>query len=269
MPRQQKRSGFLQVKAAQVLADSLCVTNSTSLNGPISNAYTVDAAGGAQTITAAELISGYMYNGAAGADVALTLPGADAVQTALLADGIVTAAGYKLPSISINVTDAFNLTVTAGTGETVIGPSINNNTAKVEYIFTAAATATATVILSKTLPTERAYTIDTATTPAPTATEVIDGFFSAATYDAANCVLPAATDIQTELLTRGITSAAGMKFPVLVFDNAGGANTLTVTAADGTITILGNPAIAANLSAVVHYIMTGAATASAVVVVTG
>jgi hypothetical protein len=114
--------------------------------GSITQGTTVETGGGADTITAAQIINGYAYVGAAGGSVALTLPGADAIQTALTAMGITSAAGTRLPPLIVEVTDANALTVTAGTGETVHGTAaVNNKTAIIHYIFTGAAAAVAIV----------------------------------------------------------------------------------------------------------------------------
>lgn len=123
-----------------ILASTVVVGNGLTTTG------TVDTTGGAQTITADELIRGYTYTAAAGGAVALTLPGADAVQAELATRNITSAAGMRLPPIIIDVSDANNLTVTAGTGETILGsPVVNNTCAVAHYVFTAAATATCVV----------------------------------------------------------------------------------------------------------------------------
>ena len=110
--------------------------------GSITQGTTVETGGGAQSPSAIQLINGYAYVGAAAAGVNLTLPGADAIQTALTNMGIISAAGTRLPPIIIVVTDANNLTVSGGTGETVHGTAaINNKTAIIHYIFTGAATS--------------------------------------------------------------------------------------------------------------------------------
>jgi len=118
-------------------------TGSTTMQGT----YATNA--GAFAVTAAQLISGFTNTGAAGGAVALTLPGADAVQTALAAKGITSAAGLRLPPMVIEVTDANALTVTAAAAanETVHGGAINNTTAVVHYVFTGAATADVFVVL--------------------------------------------------------------------------------------------------------------------------
>mgnify|MGYP006906343768 FL=1 len=114
--------------------------------GSITQGTTVETGGGAKTITAAQIINGYAYVGVAGSSVALTLPGADAIQTALAAMGITSAAGTRLPPLIVEVTDANDLTVTAGTGETVHGTAaVNNKTAIIHYIFTGADSAVAIV----------------------------------------------------------------------------------------------------------------------------
>ena len=109
------------------------------------------SAGGVRIITAAELISGFSYRGAAGGGGALTLPGAAATAAVLLARGITAAAGLRLPPIFVEVTDANALTVTAAAAadETVVGAAdvaVNNQCAIVMYMFTGAATAHAYVV---------------------------------------------------------------------------------------------------------------------------
>ena len=114
--------------------------------GGIVKKVTLDT-GGTGTITAAQLIAGFAYSGAAGGSVGLTFPGTDTVQTALAAMGVTSAAGTMLPPIPVFVSDSNNLTVTAGTGETVRGTAaINNETAIIYYVFTGAATADIIVV---------------------------------------------------------------------------------------------------------------------------
>lgn len=107
---------------------------------------TVNTAGSSASPTAAQMIGGYLYHGAAGASVAFTLPGADAIQTALAAVGITTASAMCLPDTWISVTDGNDLTVTAGTGETVTALTgtavVNNERVILRYVFSGAATAT-------------------------------------------------------------------------------------------------------------------------------
>lgn len=106
-----------------------------------------NSAGGADTISASELLAGYHYDGAAGGAVALTLPNVADLQAALLARGIASEAGMSLPLCTVNVTDANNLTVTAGTGGTVVGTAaVNNTAAAVQVVFTAANTYNAFVL---------------------------------------------------------------------------------------------------------------------------
>lgn len=100
-----------------------------------------DATGGAIGVTATQLIGGYSYIGAAGAGVALTMPAAADVQAELLTHNITSAAGLRLTPIWIEVTDANDLTVTAAGGGTVHGTAaVNDTTAQVLPIFSAAAT---------------------------------------------------------------------------------------------------------------------------------
>lgn len=121
----------------------------TALAAPADTNAVVNTDGGAATITAAELVAGYTYHGAAGASVALTLPTVAAVNAVLAAKGIRPYAGYRLPQpILIFVTDANALTVTAGTGFTVIGKAVavNDETAAVYIVYTSATAAKAIVV---------------------------------------------------------------------------------------------------------------------------
>lgn len=116
--------------------------------------YTVDTAGGAQTITAAELVHGYYYKGDPGAGVALTMPTAASVQAYLLTRGITSVAGMRLRDILIDVTTANALTVTGNTGVSVLGAgaattvAVNDKGAVCRVIFTGAATIDVIVTLS-------------------------------------------------------------------------------------------------------------------------
>ena len=121
----------------------------TRLNGgTITQGVTVDTSGGVQNISVTELINGYMYLGAAGDNVNLTFPGAASVKAALANMGIISAAGTKLPSVIVEVTDSFNLSVVAnGSDETVHGTAaINNGTATIHYVFTTATDAAIVVV---------------------------------------------------------------------------------------------------------------------------
>lgn len=130
------------------------VSGSLNVNGGITGAAvigsgTLNTAGGAAAITAAQLLGGYSYAGAAGGAVALTLPSAASVQAALAAVGVTSAAGTRLVNpISIDVSDANALTVTAGAGVTVLGTAAVNNTSAVVHItFTGAAAYNAVVVV--------------------------------------------------------------------------------------------------------------------------
>ena len=143
-------SGSTLARSTLTAGDGISITNG---NGTISiansniyqipNVYTT---GGSDIPTAAHLINGYMYNGDAGGSgtPTLTFPGAVAVQSALNNIGITSAAGTKLPTIYVRVTDANNLTVTANTAatETIVGTeAINNTTKRIDYVFTGTDTA--------------------------------------------------------------------------------------------------------------------------------
>lgn len=98
---------------------------------------TVDTSGGAQTVSVSEFLQGYYYVGAAGGGVALTLPDKADIAAALTAQGISAPSGYRLPPLVIDVSDANALTVTAGTGGTVLGTAaVNNTCAVVHSVFT-------------------------------------------------------------------------------------------------------------------------------------
>jgi len=124
----------------------LDIWRSSSLGSmAIRNAY--NGGGGAVNLTAAQVIGGYTYIGAAGAAVNFTYPGAAAVQTELAAKGITSLAGLRIePSVLIVNTDpgANAITVTAGAGETVYGTAAipaGGASATVHYVFTDAAAA--------------------------------------------------------------------------------------------------------------------------------
>jgi hypothetical protein len=130
------------------------VSGSLNVNGGITGSAligtgTLNTAGGAAVISAAQLLGGYSYAGAAGGAVALTLPDAASVQAALAAVGVTSAAGTRLVNpISIDVSDANDLTVTAGAGVTVLGTAAVNNTSAVVHItFTGAAAYNAVVFV--------------------------------------------------------------------------------------------------------------------------
>ena len=103
----------------------------------------MDTGGGLHDITTSELINGFMYNGAAGSSVALRFPGASNVSGALTSIGITAAAGTKLPTIYVRVTDTNDLTVTPqDISETIVGTAVINNTIRrIDYVFTSATTA--------------------------------------------------------------------------------------------------------------------------------
>jgi len=112
---------------------------------------TYDAAGGAQSVSAAELLGGYVYNGAAGGGVALTLPAVADVIAALAAKDITAAAGMRLPSMVIRVSDANNLTVTGNTGTTVVAQGdavLNAEIGMVHLVFTSASALLAVLVRS-------------------------------------------------------------------------------------------------------------------------
>ena len=141
-----KSSALKITAAASIMALNVDAGVSRFNGGSITQATTIFTAGGSRTITAAELINGFAYVGAAGAAVALTFPGAVAVQSALNDMGIISAAGTRLTPILVSNTNVSVLTVTGGGGVTIIGTAIINNTsAIIHYIFTGADTAVAII----------------------------------------------------------------------------------------------------------------------------
>ena len=141
-----KSSALKITAAASIMALNVDAGVSRFNGGSITQATTIFTAGGSRTITAAELINGFAYVGAAGAAGTLTFPGAVAVQSALNDMGITSAAGTRLTPILVSNTNVSVLTVTAGANETIIGTAIINNTsAIIHYIFTGADTAVAII----------------------------------------------------------------------------------------------------------------------------
>jgi hypothetical protein len=84
--------------------------------------------GGAQTPSSLVTLQGFLYNGAAGGAVNLTLPDVtDIVTVAGVLGHTPLAPGSTLGDSLINVTDANNLTIVAGVGGTVVGNAVVNN----------------------------------------------------------------------------------------------------------------------------------------------
>ena len=104
----------------------------------------IEVGGGADSVTAAQILQGYSYHGIAGGGAAtLTMPDAADINTLLIARGITPAAGDSLPVMYVTVTDANDLTVTAGAGGTVTGTAaINATETTILPIYTAAAAIT-------------------------------------------------------------------------------------------------------------------------------
>jgi len=105
---------------------------------------TYNSAGGAAAPKAYEIVSGYVYIGAAGAAVNLTLPATAALISALDAKNILppagSRAGYVFPyRMLVLVTDTNALTVTAGDVNTTIGggAAVNNTAAAFTFVMTA------------------------------------------------------------------------------------------------------------------------------------
>lgn len=117
-------------------------TGSTSLQG----AYATTV--GAIVLTAAQVIGGYTLVTTEVGNVTITWPGAAVVQAALLAKGVTSAAGLRLPPVVLlEIGNLQTLTVTAGAGETVRGTAIVDDTsAEVHYVFSGAATADIVVV---------------------------------------------------------------------------------------------------------------------------
>jgi len=187
-----------------------------------------DVTGGAQTITAAELVGGYTYDGAAGAAVALTLPTAALIQTALLAKGITSADGLRLPPILVNVTDAFVVTVTLGVGGTVQGKAtIDGGNGMVFVVFTSATTYDA-------------YVYEAGQKSSSTSAIALAATLTAA--DSGSCFSVAKTSVYTITLP---TPRQGLMFKFFALDT--GANIVTITdgAAHlyGTVDVAGTPVI--------------------------
>ena len=148
-------TGLLTASTDAQVGGNLAVAGSLTVVGAVVGAAvigtgTLNTSGAAVTITAAQLLGGYTYTGALAAGVALNLPTGVDLQAALLAVGVTSAAGTRLVNpISINVSGAFDLTVTGLAGATVLGgPAVQATAALVHITFTAAATYDAVVVLS-------------------------------------------------------------------------------------------------------------------------
>lgn len=107
---------------------------------------TYNAAGGVATVSASQLVGGYVYNGAAGGAVALNLPTVAQITTALGAN-ILPPTGSRVGftwgvPLLVSVSDANNLTLTPGTGLTVVGAAaVNNTQARFTLVYTGDTTA--------------------------------------------------------------------------------------------------------------------------------
>lgn len=112
---------YLQLNALSDGAGNIQCSKNMKFEAGHVHEYTRNATGGAATLTAAQLIDGYVYDGAAGGSVALTLPDKADVLAEYQARGMTPAAGWVLPDLVANVTDANALTLTAGTGGAVDG----------------------------------------------------------------------------------------------------------------------------------------------------
>jgi len=101
---------------------------------------------GAATVSANQLVGGYVYNANAGAAVALTLPTVAQITTALGAN-VLPPEGFRVGftwgvPLLVNVGDANNLTLTPGTGLTIVGAAaVNNTTARFTLVYTGDTTA--------------------------------------------------------------------------------------------------------------------------------
>lgn len=261
-----KLQGFFAVKHGivdKLEAETAVISN--IVGGVINSGYTIDTAGAA-TVTATQLVDGFSYVGAAGASVTLQLPTAALIVTDLLSRKISPATGMTLPTTYIDVTDANTLTITTAAGITLAGtPQINNNSASVNYIFTSATTITATIVSNAAPIVSPNYTISTADQNGVTltASEMIDGYFATSASTEGNLTLATPAAIQTELLARGIVSAAGVALKPIIIDNTAAAN---LTVVGGGATVLGSSAIIISEAASLHYIFTAAAAASVVII---
>jgi hypothetical protein len=264
MPKLQGFSAVKHIIADKIEAETAIIT--TVVGNVVNSGYTIDTAGAA-TVTATQLVEGFSYIGAAGGAVALQLPTATLIIAELLSKNVVAATGVTLPPTYIDVTDANTLTVTTATGITLAGtPQINNNSATINYIFTSATAITATIVANAAPIVSPNYTISTADQAGVTITaaELIDGYFATSASGVGNLTLPTAASVQTELLARGIVSAAGVALKPTIVDNTAAAN-LTLVANTGN-TIVGQSAILNAEAAVLYYVFTAAATASVAVI---
>ena len=142
-------SRFDSVKISEVVSTGTITGVSLTTAPLIATGFTIVTAGGIQAVSATQLVNGYVYNGAAGGATTLTLPTAALVQTYLATLGITSAAGLRLPDISVRVSDANPLTVTGAAGTTVVGTvAVNAKTAVCKVVFTGAAAITVLVTVS-------------------------------------------------------------------------------------------------------------------------
>ena len=97
-----------------------------------------------------------------------------------------------------------------------------------------------------------------------TEAQLLSGYTYVANGAGNNLILPGAVAVANALLAKGITAAAGLRLPPIVVVDTVGAGALTVTPGAG-VTVHGTAAIT-NMSATVHWVFSGAATAVAIVV---
>ena len=116
----------------------------------INSGTTIVISNDSQSISASQLVNGYVYIGTAGPipefPDTLTLPTAALVQTYLATLGITSASGLRFPDIAIY---ANSINVTGAVGTTVIGTTlINNKSAICKVIFTGVDTIDVVVTVS-------------------------------------------------------------------------------------------------------------------------
>lgn len=137
------RTGTLVQSGGVNLGGQIVGSNNTSIftgNGTAHNYDDYYTTGGGYSPSANQVCKGFIYNGAAGGAVVLQLP--TAIQlvsqaTTNFGTGPIGGAGayFALPMSVINVTDANNLTITAGVGGTVLGTAIVNNESALLFTF--------------------------------------------------------------------------------------------------------------------------------------
>ena len=142
MPRQQAREAFDKIVCSRTINET--ITMSANVNGFITSGYTVNSTDETATLTAAEVVNGYFYQVTTTGGSTLTLPGVSAVQDHLNNAGI---SGYKFLPIVIYNGGSNDLNIVGGTGDTLIGNTVvNDSNALIHYILTSATTADVVVV---------------------------------------------------------------------------------------------------------------------------